>query len=300
MDSKVNYAVVGLFVVVLSAALFIFAFWLSSGFNEKKYNTYEVYVSESVAGLNVNASVKYNGVDVGYVSKISLRPGYPKEVIVTLKIEQGAPITTSTRAMLQVRGLTGLAYIGLLGGAPDAKPLEPTSEPPYPIIKTVPSLLYRLDTAVTKITDNITSISKGVQALVDVENRLAVRDTLQNFKQMSTQLLDSSKKVDSITKNLDITLQRTAVASEQLPAVMNQVNLAATHVATASQSANTLMVNGGQAIDAFSDQALPELIITLRQLQELTDNLQVLSQELTDNPSVIIRGREPLPPGPGE
>jgi phospholipid/cholesterol/gamma-HCH transport system substrate-binding protein len=68
METKVNYAIVGAFVLVLGAALIAGILWLASGGGfEKKYDFYLALVGESVAGLNLNAPVKYRGVDVGKV-----------------------------------------------------------------------------------------------------------------------------------------------------------------------------------------------------------------------------------------
>ena len=75
MENKVNYALVGGFVLLLGAALIAGVLWLASGGGfQKKYDLYLALVGESVAGLNLNAPVKYRGVDVGKVREIQLDP----------------------------------------------------------------------------------------------------------------------------------------------------------------------------------------------------------------------------------
>ena len=75
METKVNYAAVGLFVLALSAALVAGILWIASGGAfQKHYDLYLAIEEESVAGLNLNAPVKYNGVDVGKVRDIRLDP----------------------------------------------------------------------------------------------------------------------------------------------------------------------------------------------------------------------------------
>ena len=59
MLSKVNYALVGLFVLLLGAALLGVVFWLTVGGEAKTYDQYRVYFQESVAGLNPKATVNY-------------------------------------------------------------------------------------------------------------------------------------------------------------------------------------------------------------------------------------------------
>lgn len=52
MQNNVNYALVGLFVIVLGSALLGVVFWLTLGGDTRVYDRYRVYFRESVAGLN--------------------------------------------------------------------------------------------------------------------------------------------------------------------------------------------------------------------------------------------------------
>ena len=113
-----NYSVVGAFVLVLTAVAIAAVLWLASGGAWQK--TYDVYLAiedESVAGLNLNAPVKYNGVDVGRVRDIELDALNPQRVNLLFAIEHGTPIKEDTIAVLKTQGLTGIAYVELSGGA---------------------------------------------------------------------------------------------------------------------------------------------------------------------------------------
>ena len=56
MEAKVNFVVVGAFVLVLSTAMIAGVLWLTSGkYYRKSYDIYQTYMTESVSGLNVNA-----------------------------------------------------------------------------------------------------------------------------------------------------------------------------------------------------------------------------------------------------
>ncbi|HID45743.1 MAG TPA: MCE family protein, partial [Chromatiaceae bacterium] len=88
MESKVNYTIVGLFVVLLTSGLLGFAYWLAKHGSQEDYVTYRVYMSESVAGLTTDAAVKYRGVDVGTVTRMELAPDNPEHVMLTLHIRQ--------------------------------------------------------------------------------------------------------------------------------------------------------------------------------------------------------------------
>ncbi len=106
METKVSYAIVGAFVLVLSVAIAGGVLWISSGrVARKDYDTYLAYFTESVSGLNRQAPVKYKGVEVGSVREIGLDPTDPQRVQLVLAIERGVPIKQDTVAVLSVQGL---------------------------------------------------------------------------------------------------------------------------------------------------------------------------------------------------
>ena len=119
-----NYAVVGAFVLVLGSALIAGVLWLASGGAfQTKYDLYLAIMEESVSGLNLNAPVKYNGVEVGKVRAIQLDPANADHVWLTFAIERGTPIRQDTVAVLKTQGLTGIAYVELSGGTRESPPL---------------------------------------------------------------------------------------------------------------------------------------------------------------------------------
>ena len=120
MEAKVNFAVVGVFVLVLGPALIAGVLWFTSGkYYRKNYEIYQTYMTESVSGLNLDAPVRYRGVDVGRVRRIALAPGNVEQVQLTLDIDRGTPVKEDTIAVLQTQGLTGIAYVELTGGSRD-------------------------------------------------------------------------------------------------------------------------------------------------------------------------------------
>src|SRR5262249_58821111 len=111
--------------------------WLAAGGElRRQLNPYQALSNESVSGLNVNAPVKFRGVDVGTVRDIRLVPDNPQQVRILLAIQRDAPIKTDTVATLRTQGLTGIAYIELSGGSPSAPRLVPEKPGDIPIIPT--------------------------------------------------------------------------------------------------------------------------------------------------------------------
>ena len=141
MEPKVNYMIVGLFVVLLGVALLGGILWLSRTDYRGVYDRYYSYMTESVSGLSTDASVKYRGVDVGRVKEIVLDPANPEEVRLALDLVRGTPVKENTVAVLETQGLTGLTTVNLTGGTRDSPLLTAKPGETYPVIKSGPSFL---------------------------------------------------------------------------------------------------------------------------------------------------------------
>jgi phospholipid/cholesterol/gamma-HCH transport system substrate-binding protein len=162
----VNYALVGAFVLFLSGVLVAGILWLASGgLFQKDLVYYWAFEDESVAGLNLNAPVKYQGVNVGKVETISLDPNNPERVILLLAIEQGTPIQIDTIATLKTQGLTGIAYLELSGSKKGSPTLQVTANNAYPVIPTKPSLNTRLENVLTELIGKMNSTTGNFSAI---------------------------------------------------------------------------------------------------------------------------------------
>ena len=218
MDTKINYTLVGIVVLLLGIAGIIFPLWLSSGLNRESYSTYLVYMNEAVDGLSKNAPVKYNGVNVGFVKDIELNLKNTQQVKLILDIQTGTPITTHSVATLRSQGVTGVGYIGLAGGKLDgAMPLTAQPGQPYPVIQAAPSLMVRLDTAVTQLIKNLDTLSQQFSHALNPDNQQLLSAVLRNTNQLSSQRVPQT--LDKLQQVL-INMQGVTNEIQKNPAVL--------------------------------------------------------------------------------
>ncbi len=190
METNVNYTVVGIFVIGLLACIIFAIIWLSAGlFSTESYKIYEINMKESVSGLSVDAPVEYNGVNVGTVSSVQISPAHHSEVQLLIRIKSNTPITEGTRAKLNVRALTGIAFIAMEDKGLDKRPLLRKGKERYPVIETTPSLLLRLDTAVTQLNDSFHQLTTSIHSLLDAQNLKLIKEMLQSSQHIA-QLLE--------------------------------------------------------------------------------------------------------------
>lgn len=308
MEAKVNFAVVGAFVLVLGAALIGGGLWLSSGkYYGRSYVTYQTYMSESVAGLNVNAPVKYRGVDVGSVRTITLNPANVEEVQLTLSVVQGTPVKEDTVAIMETQGLTGIAFVNLVAGRNDSPLLQARAGQEFPVIKSGPSLLGRLDAAVTVLLANLTRTTDNFNALLNEENRRAIGKTLADLEVVSRTLAARSPAIDAGLANAARTMENAARVTKELPQLVQRIERSADGfdrmaeaVTRAGTSATGMLDSTRTDVQQFTGEGLPEVRQLVAELRDLTSTLRRVGGDLERNPSVLLYGRPPAKRGPGE
>jgi len=308
VGAKINYAAVGVFVLVLGAVFIAGILWLAVGVgNQKKYALYRTIIHESVAGLNIDAPVKYLGVNVGKVQKIQLDPANPEEVHLLFAIEQGTPIREGTEAVLKTQGLTGIAYVELSGGPQDSRPLAAAAPGEYPMIQSKPSLSARLENVLTSVLAKLNRTSENVDALFDDENRAEVKKILASTSIVMNAIASQHLDIKNIISNGAKISEGAALAMPHVDPMLERIDKAAAAVeimakATdlASKSAKKAFAEVEHGVHQFTGKTLPETEQLLAELNALLVSLRRLSEQIERNPSSLLRGRQPVLLGPGE
>ncbi|HTF33678.1 MAG TPA: MlaD family protein [Myxococcota bacterium] len=308
METKVNYAIVGAFVLTLSVAIVAGVLWISSGRTARKdYDTYLAYFTESVSGLNVEAPVKYRGVQVGSVREIALDQEDPQRVRLVLAIERGAPIKRDTIAILSVQGLTGIAFLDLEGGSKESPLLTPKEEEPYPVISTGPSLLRRLDTRASALVADLSQTAQSINQLIDQDTRDALQRTIRDLDSVTHVVAGRSKEIDSTLVAAARTMENSARASADLTQLVKQVaqsaaavERAADKTARASEAVRATASGASGSVETLRADTLPELQRLLADARVVLSSLGRVAQDLERNPNALVVGRESPAPGPGE
>ena len=303
-----NYALVGGFVLVLGAALIAGVLWLASGGAfQKKYDLYLAIMDESVSGLNMNAPVKYNGVEVGKVRGIQLDAANPDRVRLKFAIERGTPIKEDTVAVLKTQGLTGIAYVELAGGTRESPLLVATADDEYPVIRTKPSLSARLENVLTTVLAKLDRTTSNIDAILSDENRLAFSSALADIAVVTRTFAARKDTIDAGITSAARTFDNSARVAAQLGPVIDRVGRGADAVekmgvetAAASQSASKTITAVGTDVQRITAETLPELDRLLGELNVLSASLRRLSAQTERSPNSLVFGRSPVPDGPGE
>ncbi len=307
METRINYLLVGIFVLVLGFAFLASITWLTLRPATQDYNTYLVYTTYSVSGLSPEAPVKYNGVDVGRVARLRLDPENPDQVKILLEIRPNTPVRQNTLATIEMQGLTGIAYLNLTSPSQDAPLLKPSRQEPYPEIQSGPSLLTRMDEGITALLTSLTQTSDSVHEFISGPNKVAINKSLGRLEELLNSLSGQTESMGETFKAAAYILEQGAAASDNIPELLESLGQAGTaleqmanEVRQQSVDIGSATTTSSQGIAQFMEEGGHQVRILATDLQRLIQRLENLTATLADHPESLLVGRPQSPPGPGE
>jgi phospholipid/cholesterol/gamma-HCH transport system substrate-binding protein len=292
MEGRINYTIVGLFVVLLLAGLIAFTYWLGKYGGKQEYDHYYVYMSESVSGLSPDVSVKYRGVDVGTVEHIGINPKNSEEVELLLKIKHGTQIKVDTTATLKSFGITGLAFIELEGSSKDAPLLKKTKDT-IPVIPASPSTFAQIDESLSLLS------AKSAMAL-DKFDRLLSEKNLQNIEDILSETKMLAKDIRGQLQGFQNLVDNGVVMEASVVGAFEKVEAASVSVEKMADSLEKNYADVGRNISQDARQSLESFNQLLYELGILVGDLQRTTRAIEDSPGDLIFKRSQPRPGPGE
>ena len=294
MENRAHALAAGLFVVLLGAALAAVAAWL--GQDTTRTAPYVVSTSRSVTGLKVEAPVLYRGLEVGRVASMGFDPAAPGQILITLAIAEGTPVSDQTFAQLGFQGVTGLALIQLNDAAAGGKPLVPGPNARIPLR---PSLLDSGE-------DLLASFGEAagrVNVLLGDDNQAQVKRTLAGVEQATLKIGRLSEQLEAGTKLLPALIEDAQAATRRAERMMADIGVLTTKLEAAVSAADRVGAaadDAGASVRAVRDESVPRMNALLDQLSRETRALDRLINTLNDQPQSVVFGAPPRSPGPGE
>ncbi len=194
MEIRARYFIVGLFVLVVAAAVVGFIYWLYNTGGLVKRTDYLVSFNGSVSGLAPGSPVLFNGLQVGEVTGLSLSTDNPGLVIARIAIDARTPVRTDTHVGMDFRGLTGTATVALNGGSPLAEvPTGADGQPP--LLVADPKSMQDMSSAAREALSRLNDIL--------ADNAEPLKDAIANIDTFAAALAKNSDKVDTILAGLE-------------------------------------------------------------------------------------------------
>lgn len=214
MESRANYALVGLFTLAVLAAMFGFVYWFNSGLAGRRQDVRVVF-SGTVTGLGRGSSVLFNGLRVGEVTRIELQPDDPRRIYAVIQVDNTTPLRVDTRARIEAQGLAGVVAVQLLGGDPASPVLTAQPGQSMPTIIAERSEFQDILETVRTIAKRAEDVLGSVEGLVK-ENAEPISNTVRNIEKFSAALGNNSDGVDKLMASFGQIAETVAPLSQKL------------------------------------------------------------------------------------
>src|SRR5215472_7982374 len=252
------------------------------GFASTRYATFEIRTTDAVSGLIGDSPVEFHGVEVGKVRRVRLVG--PHSVSILLNVRRDAPVSRATVATITARGLatrgfTGYVYVALEDGGVDRRPLAALPGELYPLIPTAPSRSVSLDTTISEVKQDVQQLTDLLHSVLDEKTVGSLKRSVDDLRRVTEVLATNSQRLETMISSAE----RTSMNAERV-----------------SRDVKPLLESSQQVVKALQNQILPETDDAIVRVSELSTSLQEISAEIERNPAVLVRGRGPPTPGPGE
>jgi len=182
MENSARYTLIGAFALACLVAAFSFVYWIKNVGGLGQRAIYEIRFEQPVSGLAIGASVLFNGVRAGAVTRIALDPNAPKRVTITVALDPETPVRADTVVDISFQGLTGAASVALKGGAAEAPRLTPNNGQP-------PLLIAGADVG-RSLTESAQETLRHIDGILD-----------QNAKPLNTAITGAAAFADMLGRN---------------------------------------------------------------------------------------------------
>ncbi len=290
METRANYALIGLFTIAMALGAFGFVYWFSGPSKIGKQQFYQIVFSGSVSGLSQGSSVLFNGLKVGEVTRLQIDKRDPSKVEALIRVDGGAPVKTNTQARLETRGFTGVADVLLVGGTPGAPELAAAPGEAYPQIRAERSDIQNLLGNAQQLSTKSAELLLKLDRFLD-QNAEPLSATIKNAETFSKALADNSQNISAAIKDVSeaahslkpaaLKLEKFLATGEQTLKALDPQKLRQITAEIANASAN---------LNKFSASGLKEYQSLAADGRKAVNTLDKTLQSIGRDPSQFIFG----------
>lgn len=311
MENRSHALMTGFFTIALLIAAVLAGIWFNRDRVERV--PYLIATTQSIPGLNPQATVRYRGLEVGKVDDISFDAKTAGQIVIRLAVDSEAPITRTTFATLGYQGVTGIAYIQL-DDDKTGSPLLKSDKEHLAVIPLRPGFLDQLEKRGMVILQKAEDITTKIDQLMSPDNQKTIMAAFDNIGK-------AADAYGKIPERLEPTLARLPELTAKADQTITSFNDFSTSAAKAARSYDKLAADlqgpngaitkltatvervGGQLDGVTSDlelQTLPHVVAMTDEARTSLRAVRRTMNSLSDRPQSLLFGAPSAEPGPGE
>jgi phospholipid/cholesterol/gamma-HCH transport system substrate-binding protein len=307
MENRSHALMTGFFTIALLVAAILVGLWLNRDRSET--HPYQIVTTQTLSGLNPQATVRYRGLEVGRVEDIVFDARVAGQIVIKLSIDEDAPVTTTTYAVLAYQGVTGIAFVQLNDDR-TGSPLLKSDADRIALIPLRPGLLDQIETRGLAILEKTENITNSLDAFLNQENAAKLTGAVDNISKAAeayaaipAQLQPTLARLPALESKVDQTLGSVQQFADKASATADNYN----RLADGLQAPGGVLERASSAIESLggvtSDLELQTLPHVVDMADEAKTSLRAVRRTVTglgDRPQSILFGAPTPEPGPGE
>ena len=303
MENKSHALLAGVFTLALLIIAILLALWFNR--DRVQWVPYEIATKLSVPGLNPQAAVRYRGLDVGRVDRITFDPAVPGQILIRISVKPDTPMTQGTYATLGYQGVTGIAYVQLDDDG--TKPVRmPSSKDQVARIGLRPSLFDTLQTKGLAILEQTEALTRRFNVLLDPANQKAMLSAFDNVSKAAVaisaipaQLQPTLDRLPALSTEAQKTLASVSVLSRDASRLTGSLNLLTTSLQAPGGPLQTFTTSA-ERLGSVANQFEIDIVPLAHDAQSTLRNLNRTLDNFNQRPQSILFGGAKTAPGPGE
>lgn len=292
MEFKANEIKAGLMILFSLGILIFFLvliFGIQFGENTKEYQTYLKYIG----GITKGSLVKFGGMDVGYVSEVTLPSRNGSKISVKITIDEKTPIRVDSKAFVASVGIMTDKHVEITTGLPDAELLPPGSVLESKEVLSFTQMAEPLGDLNTQLQElvrrvveifneenrsHFASMLKNMDELIS-EGHIQLLNMVKNLEELSGQLADLSKEMNQLMDknkgNLDKTLVYLQTTTKETGQLISDLRTTLAKVQTVMSANNT------------------SIFEIMENFQFASQNLEEFTRMVKERPWLLVRKAAP-------
>lgn len=293
METRAKYILIGVFTLGGFVGIMAFFLWFARVELDRQFTYFDIRFS-SVSGLGNASDVRFSGLPVGQVVDVRLSPDRDGTILVRVEVAAETPVRTDSVATIEAQGVTGVSFVSIGPGTPDAPLLVATDAGPIPEIEAGRSTLQSLSEDAPELVNETLRVVKEIGDLVGGENQDRMERILANIESASANfartLDDFSTVAATVTTFADeisrfnATLEK---VSSELTGVLGTADATLASIGELSDEAKTVVARGAESLDSMQSTIAQTERYIAEDLTGTTEDLRAMAVDLRAQVAVL-------------
>lgn len=253
METRANYLLIGAFTLAGLAAIVGFLLWFARIELDQQFDYYDINFP-SVSGLSAASDVRFSGLPVGQVVDVRLAPERDGTILVRIEIDAQTPVRSDSIATIESQGVTGVSFVSIDPGNPEAPLLEQGDT--VPRLEAGRSVLQSLSEDAPEILEQVLRVVREIGDLLSTDNQNRIEAILMNIEDASGDFSQALQDFSGVSETVATFAREIETFNETLGAVASDVTLVLrtaddtiASIGDLSQEARVVLQQGSGTID---------------------------------------------------